>query len=279
VEASIIIPTRNRPDALARILDKLTCEIEEHALADKVEIVVVDDASDRPAADELPQHYRATPFLKLLRLARNGGASAARNLGVTNSMGRILILIDDDIVPAEDYIRATLREHQAHPEILALNGNLRPLRDDVYSRFWFYYYAAVFNRAGGLYQVPMLASGNCSIKRALLEIENPLFDPSLPTREDFDLYLRLKIRGIPMFKSDRILAFNDCRRSLFAFVAQRMRYVEGHRHLARKYDAAFLEEESPVKAVPMAAQFLHLYLVLAVARRALALKNVFSRRS
>ena len=28
----------------------------------------------------------------------------------------------------------------------------------MYSRFWFYYYAAVFNRAGGLYPVPMLAS-------------------------------------------------------------------------------------------------------------------------
>jgi glycosyltransferase involved in cell wall biosynthesis len=247
----------------------LALEVERYDLADRVEIVVVDDGSTPPVTDALPDQLRTRRHLalKIVRISEQRGASAARNAGVDHSVGEVLAFIDDDIVPAENYIRATIDVHYQHPEILVLNGNLLPLRDNVYSRFWFYYYASTFNRPGELYHVTMLASGHCSIKRSLLGIENPLFDPALLTREDFDLYLRLKDRGIPTYKSDRILAFNDCRDSLFGFITQRLRYAEGQRQLLAKYDSDLLSSESRLRRVPMNWRFLHLYLALQVAHR------------
>lgn len=270
MQVSVIIPTRNRPDSLARILMTLTREVERYDLADRVEIVVVDDASEPPVTDALPNHYRTTSrrTLRIVRIPEHRGAAAARNVGVDHCVGEVLVFLDDDIVPAEDYLRATIDVHHHHPEILVLNGNLRPLRNDVYSRFWFYYYASTFNQPGELYRVAMLASGNCSIKRSLLSIENPPFDPSLPTREDFDLYLRLKARGIPTYKSDRILALNDCRNSLGGFISQRLRYAEGQRHLLAKHGSELLRSESQLRQVPRNWRFLHLYVALRLARGA-----------
>ena len=278
VQVSVIIPTRNRPDSLSRILTILTREVKCCNLADRVEIVVVDDASEPPVTDALPAHNLATGSrtVRIVRIPEHRGASAARNAGVDNSAGAVLIFLDDDIVPAEDYIRATIDVHRIHPEILVLNGNLRPLRNDVYSRFWFYYYASTFNRPGELYPVAMLASGNCSIKRSLLSIENPLFDPSLPTREDFDLYLRLKLRGVPIYKSDRILALNDCRNSLAGFISQRLRYAEGQRHLLAKHSHELLSQ-SQLKQAPRNWRFLHLNLALRLAQLAVGISDRIQR--
>ena len=279
MRASVIIPTHNRPDALARILTTLTNEIARGGLAGEVEIVVADDASEPPAFEALPSHLRQldSGILKVVRLPVNRGASAARNAGVENSAGELLIFLDDDIVPADDYLGATLEEHLHHPEILVLNANLRPLRDDIYSRFWFYYYASTFNRPGDLYQVAMLASGNSSLKRSVLSLENPLFDTALPTREDFDLYLRLKARGIEAWKSDHILAYNDCRSSLRGFITQRLHYADGQQHLLAKYDAELLNDENRRRQVPRNWRFAHLYLALGLAHRIAGLRQMIAR--
>jgi glycosyltransferase involved in cell wall biosynthesis len=271
MRVSIIIPTRNRPESLARSLTTLTREAEQHDLMEQLEVIVVDDASDPSVEEALPDHFRTSsrPIQRVVRIPEHAGAAAARNLGVDNSEGDLMAFLDDDIVPAEDYIRATIDEHDKHPEILVLNGNLRPLRNDVYSQFWFYYYAATFNQPGELYCVQMLASGNCSIKRSLLSIENPLFDSSLSTREDFDLYLRLKKHGIQAYKSDKILALNDCRKSLAEFVGQRLRYAEGQRHLVAKHGRELIERESQLSQISKNWRFLHLYLTLRLARIAI----------
>ena len=272
MQVSVIIPTHNRAAALDRILAILLREIGQHGLTGHVEIVVVDDASEPPAVVALLERYHASlgETLKVVRMEKNRGASAARNLGVEHSGGELLVFIDDDIVPADDYLRAVIEVHRSAPEKLVLNARLLPLRKDVYSRFWFYYYSSTFDKPGDLYQVPMLASGNCSIKRAVVSIENPLFDPALPTQEDFDLYLRLKARGIPVYMAKRILAFNDCRNSLLGFIVQRLRYAEGQQCLLRKYSREVLRSESDSRKAPINWRFLHLYLAFSIVQHTLA---------
>ena len=55
----------------------------------------------------------------------------------------------------------------------------------------------------------MLASGHFALKREVLDrLGEPLFDAALQRREDFDLYLRLRARGVEVYKCDRIVAFS-----------------------------------------------------------------------
>lgn len=229
-----------------RTVGALGAQIVELGLSGCAEIVVVDDGSHPPAVDETRERLRRLdlPFVRCVHLRSNQGAAAARNAAVAESRGEVLIFIDDDIVPDSNYLAATLQVHREHPGILVVCGNLKPLRNDLYSRYWFHFYSAAFNRPGEtLFTVPMLSSGSFSIKRALLGRVHPLFDESLTSREDYDLYLRLKLNAVPVYKADPVLAFNDCRHTLAGFLRQRMWYQHGQSELAEKYGREFLDAQ------------------------------------
>ena len=89
---SVIVPTRDRPRALARCLEAL----DRQRLDAELEVVVVDDGSTDPAgvADAVARSARA----RLLRL-NGGGPAAARNHGVRSAGGSLILFTDDDCEP------------------------------------------------------------------------------------------------------------------------------------------------------------------------------------
>jgi glycosyltransferase involved in cell wall biosynthesis len=266
IRLSIVIPTHNRHAQAARAVKALSAQIVGESLASSVEVLVVDDGSEPACAERTRDFIRQQnqAFLRYLELPHNQGASAARNAGALASRGAIVAFLDDDIVPADHYVSAIIRSHQDHPDALVINGNLRPMERSIYADFWFHYYSPVFNRPGErFYPIAMLGSGNVSMKRALLARENPLFDPSLTSREDFDLYLRLKAQGIPSYKDDTIQAFNECRHTLVSFLKQRMWYGRGQQQLIAKHGNAL---DLAQAIAPPKRRFFHLYLLLRLAR-------------
>jgi GT2 family glycosyltransferase len=104
----VVIPTRNRPEALERCL---------RALADQSArdfgIIIVDDHSDEPL-DEVVAHVVATETFQseptLIRLDEQSGPSAARNAGVAASSAEYVVFIDDDVVADRHLINVHLTE-------------------------------------------------------------------------------------------------------------------------------------------------------------------------
>ena len=82
---SIIIPTYNRPQLLPRAVKSALTQT-----VDDLEVIVVDDASTEPV--NLPEHQR----LRIIRLPKNQGIAAVRNIGAKNAQGRWLTYLDDD---------------------------------------------------------------------------------------------------------------------------------------------------------------------------------------
>lgn len=89
--ASVVVPTRDRPDQLAACLDALAAQTTPPG-----EVVVVDDGSVDP--DAVADVVAARPSVRLLRAAGRGPA-AARNLGAANARGPIVCFTDDDCRP------------------------------------------------------------------------------------------------------------------------------------------------------------------------------------
>jgi GT2 family glycosyltransferase len=94
---SIIIPTRNRNNKLARCLDSV-----RNSDYSDVEVIVVDDASETPVSEVLSKRFPSVRFIRngermLLSYSRNSGAAAAS--------GDYLFFLDDDNVLASDTIR------------------------------------------------------------------------------------------------------------------------------------------------------------------------------
>ena len=114
-DVSVIIAARNRHAATrACVRSLLALDYPTTAL----EIIVVDDASEPPLAsalDGLP--------IRVMRLDRNLGQSAARNLAATEANGGILAFIDNDCLAAADWLK-TLAPHFADGAVGIVGGRV-----------------------------------------------------------------------------------------------------------------------------------------------------------
>jgi glycosyltransferase involved in cell wall biosynthesis len=90
---SVIVPTRDRPAALARCLGALSTQ----TVAGALEMIVVDDGSQ--AADEVVGLH---PRARLIQ-ATGVGPAAARNGGVRHARGAVLCFTDDDCAPHREW--------------------------------------------------------------------------------------------------------------------------------------------------------------------------------
>ncbi|HEX5467793.1 MAG TPA: glycosyltransferase [Gaiellaceae bacterium] len=92
MDASIVIPTRDRPASLARCLAAL----ERQSFAGALEILVVDDGSTDAKA--VASAVETSPRARMLENAGRGPA-AARNHGATATRGAAVLFVDDDCEP------------------------------------------------------------------------------------------------------------------------------------------------------------------------------------
>lgn len=110
---SIIVPVHNGGMHLCRCLDAL-CRSEYSDF----EVIVVDDCS----TDDTPQiieRYRTRHF----RTARTMGPAAARNLGVENACGEILVFVDADVVIPPDALHLIAENFNRDPALAAVFGS------------------------------------------------------------------------------------------------------------------------------------------------------------
>lgn len=221
---SIVVPTYNRPSKVKRLLEVLQPQLEKHR--GRVEVVLVDDGGD------LPVSYfseKESGQVRFFRTERNLGPSSARNLGIRESLGSTIAFLDDDVVPARDYLDELFVFLEEYPEIQVAVGHLEALNTDIYARFWKECYESVFGsrtEPGLIYPVPMFSTGLGVVRRELLDTAGfePLFAAEFRTGEDFDLFQRVEAIGLQVWKCDRILAYNETRNDLLSFLDQRYAY-------------------------------------------------------
>src|SRR5215469_9353986 len=94
LDYSIIIPVFNEADNVALLHDKL--EVATASLA-SLEIIFVDDGSSDTGFKILSEIAARNERVKVLRLSRNFGKTAAMSAGFDASRGRIIINMDADL--------------------------------------------------------------------------------------------------------------------------------------------------------------------------------------
>ena len=94
---SIIVAAYGRPDATRACVQSL---LAQDYPGEQIEILVADDASDPPLAPALS----AFP-INVMRLDRNVGQSAARNLAAAEAGGELLAFIDNDCTASPTWLR------------------------------------------------------------------------------------------------------------------------------------------------------------------------------
>jgi GT2 family glycosyltransferase len=111
--ASIILPTRGRPEYLAVAL----ASVAPQAQRADAEVIVVDDGALARNA-ELAERFGA----RYVALGQPRGLNAARNAGAAAAQGELLAFIDDDVRVHEGWLDALLAAGRAEPEVGVFTG-------------------------------------------------------------------------------------------------------------------------------------------------------------
>jgi GT2 family glycosyltransferase len=116
--ASIVIPTRARPDYLEVALGS----IAPQAAGAGAEVLVIDDAGPSPALHALVERHGA----RYESHSRPLGLNVARNTGVERSSGELVVFVDDDVRVGPGWLAALLGAAREHADVDVFTGPIEP---------------------------------------------------------------------------------------------------------------------------------------------------------
>ena len=108
MELSIVIPVYNEEENVEPLIEEINAAVRP--LGKPYEIVVVDDGSRDATFSVLAGLREREPHLRVVRLKRNFGQTAAIAAGLTYADGDIVVLMDGDAQNDPKDIPALLRE-------------------------------------------------------------------------------------------------------------------------------------------------------------------------
>ncbi|MBO4766258.1 MAG: glycosyltransferase [Lachnospiraceae bacterium] len=223
-KCSIIIPTKDKNSRLY-----LTLKCLEPQMTDETEVIVVFDGCKEETVEEF-KTFTWSMDIKPIISKQNVGRAAARNLGLREATGDVVIFLDDDRLTRGDFIKGHLARHTGEPcvvlgermdakvtenELLDLmnENRLEDVLDFVskHSKKEFYYNIKKWfvRKPRGSYRFMTFITGNVSIDRCLMN-DIAGFDESFKGwgYEDTDVGYRLAQKDIPYYQDNSIICYH-----------------------------------------------------------------------
>lgn len=110
---TIVIPTFNRQDKLKKALE---AHLNQSARSSIRELIVVDDGSTDNTRKIVSEIAGIAPFAVRYFRQEKKGPAAARNLGIREAQGGLVLFTDDDIIPTVDLVQQHLSSHGQRTE-------------------------------------------------------------------------------------------------------------------------------------------------------------------
>mgnify|MGYP006273080619 FL=1 len=209
----VVVTFRTDREAFESVLDALGAQTHE-----AFDFVVVNNGVDWDIESRLREFDHGTTYVELVR---NCGVTLARNLGAELARSDLLLFLDDDAVPAADFVEAHRRAHDDEG-VVAVRGRIFPQSKSFYNRLQQWYDL-------GDRSLPYLLNieGNTSIDRDAHRSVSG-FDERLGGRaghEGIDLTYRLVEAGYDrdqiVYCPDAII-YHDYATSLLGYVRKRI---------------------------------------------------------
>jgi glycosyltransferase involved in cell wall biosynthesis len=210
---TVVIPTYNRAKVLRKALLGYKAQSDPGQIT---ELIVVDDGSTDDTDSVVRLAGEGSPFpVRYLRQS-NKGPAAARNVGIREARGRLILFTDDDIIPTPTLVAEHLAWHAAQPGLAeAILGYVTWAPEINATPFMVWYGSDGPLFAYGHFKdcrevgFSYFYTCNLSLKVEFLR-ENGTFDEEFPTAayEDVELGYRLDKRGMRLFYNSEALAYH-----------------------------------------------------------------------
>jgi glycosyltransferase involved in cell wall biosynthesis len=111
IEASVILPTYNRLPLLKNCLQAFS-----NQTAKSFEIILIDDCSDDGTKEYIEKHDFKN--LRYVRLEKRSGPYYARNLGIKEAKGEVIIFVDSDVIVFPNFVEDHMKIHKKEENIV-----------------------------------------------------------------------------------------------------------------------------------------------------------------
>lgn len=194
-EISVVIPTYNRLDTLRQVLPTL---LVQNLAPSQYELLICDSRSDDGTAEYLSSVRVAHSNVRHLA-GEYTGRAAARNAGIAEARGEIVLFNDADILASSDLLSIHLHRHRQRSRIAVVGLEVQVKDFDEYA------YKRDHPEARGHLHPPSrkklswlyFLTGNASVRRDDL-LQAGCFDESFTGygHEDLELGYRLRAIGV-----------------------------------------------------------------------------------
>jgi GT2 family glycosyltransferase len=233
---SVVIPTYQRRDSVRRALEALA---RQSLPPQAYEAIVVVDGSTDGTEEMLRGLDLGFPLQVIAK--PNGGRAAACNAGIRAASGELVVLLDDDMEVARDFLAEHRKSHVDEPDV-GVMGAVPIIVDDQsprVARFLatkFARHLEMLGRADHGFGLRDFYSGNFSIRRAKL-LEAGGFDEEFREygNEDLELSVRLRSIGVRLRFSETAVARQRNEKDFSALIEDNIRKGRTSVLLARKH--------------------------------------------
>ena len=181
MKVSVIIPTFNRLSLISRAIDSVLKQTLK-----PFEIIVVDDGSSDNTSTFIKNNYKSVKLIK----QKNLGVSKARNVGIKNSSGDWIALLDSDDEWKKNKLEVqikSLSEHDyysvCHTNEIWIRNGTRVNQKKRHQKYGGY----IFDKCLDICRI----SPSSIIFQKNIINEVGWFDENLSICEDYDLWLRI----------------------------------------------------------------------------------------
>ena len=244
---SIVVPCRNERDHIEAALQSI---LAQDPPLGGFEVIVADGMSSDGTRDILDSLAREDPRLRIID---NPGLSApcARNVGIRESRGRHIAIMDAHAEYAPDYIRACIEILEDHPDILCSGGPISSQGTTLFGRA----VAAAMSHPVGIgnakHRLPEYegyAEGACfPVFRRETFDKFGLFDETLIRNQDDEFNFRIARQGGKIFISHRARCIYHVRETPSQLFKQYFQYGYWRVAVLRKHNVpASLRQLAPI---------------------------------
>ena len=186
---TVVIPAYNSARYIRQALDSVNAQ----TIRD-FEVIVVNDGSDD--RDELERVLHAHPLSIIYLSQENKGVSAARNAAIRIARGKFYAQLDADDQWTPDYLEVQLGILEDNPDVALVYPNATIIGDDSDAELEF----MQISPSEGEVSFEALVQQKCTVMTCVTARmsairEAGMFDESLRSCEDFDLWLRIVKNG------------------------------------------------------------------------------------
>jgi glycosyltransferase involved in cell wall biosynthesis len=197
MKVSVIVPAYNARKTIGQCIEAL---LSQKYQRENYEVIVIDDGS----TDGTAEAVKTYPVKYIYQ--RNQGPATARNAGVREAQGEIILFTDSDCVPSDNWIAEMIKPFE-DKEVVAVKGSYKTRQKSMVARFAQIEFEERFEMLKKTESIDMVDTYSAGYRKEIF-LQMGGFDPYFPVanNEDTELSYRMSKLGYKMvFNPDAIV--------------------------------------------------------------------------